>query len=104
MKNKKLLRIWIYKIGRKRLPVNKSTHVCSEHFVNASGCRLRPDEYPTLKLPVLSTTISVKQRKPPKERQPTTTNRAISGGKTELTSDVAVNTEPDWNAEISELK
>lgn len=39
------------------VPINKSTQVCSEHFVNAVGRQLHPDEYMSLKLLVLSTTI-----------------------------------------------
>ena len=31
--------------------------MCSEHFVNARGRTLRPDELPTVKLPVLSTKV-----------------------------------------------
>ena len=104
LKNKKLLRIWIHKIGRKKLPINKSTRICSEHFLNATGRRLRPDEYPSLKLPVLRTTISITQRKPPKERHSTDLSVITSDEAEELTCDVAVNTEPDWNTEISELK
>ena len=68
LKNKKLLRNWIHKIGRMKLPINASTRVCSDHFLNATGCRLHPDEYPSVKLPVLSTTVSTTQRKPPKEQ------------------------------------
>ena len=105
LKNKKLLRNWIHKIGRKKLPINASTRVCSDHFVNATGRRLRPDEYPSLKLPVLSTTVSTTQRKPPKERYSTNLNVINNSDEVEeLTRDVSVSTEPDWNTEISELK
>ena len=66
LKNKILLKIWIHKIGRKDLPINASTRICSDHFVNAAGRRLRPDEYPSVNLPVLSTTVcQPKPRKPP---------------------------------------
>ena len=68
LKKKQLLRNWIHKIGCKNLPINTSTRICSEHFVNATGRRLRPDEYPSVKLPVLSTAISTTQRKPSKEQ------------------------------------
>ena len=37
LKNKRLLKIWIHKIGRKDLPINSSTRICSDHFVNAAG-------------------------------------------------------------------
>ena len=66
LKNKRLLKIWIHKIGRKDLPINASTRICSDHFVNAAGRRLQPDEYPSVNLPVLSTTVcQPKPRKPP---------------------------------------
>ena len=105
LKNKKLLRNWIHKIGRKKLPINASTRVCSDHFVNATGRRLRPDEYPSLKLPVLSTTVSTTQRKPPKEQYSTNLNVINNSDEVEeLTRDVSVSTGPDWNTEISELK
>ena len=56
LKNKSLLKIWIHKIGRKNLPLNKNSCVCSEHF--PGGRRLLVnDEYPTLKLPKLSTQV-----------------------------------------------
>ena len=32
--------------------------MCSEHFANAQGRMLLPDEVPTIKLPVLSTKVS----------------------------------------------
>ena len=66
LKNKRLLKIWVHKIGRKVLPINTSTRICSDHFVNADGCRLCPDEYPLVNLPVLSTTVcQAKPQKPP---------------------------------------
>ena len=40
-------------IIRKNLPVNESTHVCSEHFVNSRDIKLRSDEVQTLNLPTL---------------------------------------------------
>ena len=43
---KKLLKVWVHKIGRKNLPLNNNTRVCSEDFVNAAKRSLRPDEYP----------------------------------------------------------
>ena len=53
----------------KNLPINCSTRVCSDHFVNAAGRLLRPDEYPSVNLPVLSiTTSQAKPRKPPAVR------------------------------------
>ena len=66
--NKRLLKIWVYKIGRTNLPVNANTRVCSNHFVSAAKRKLRPDEYPTLNLPNRSDTRSVTLRKAPKVR------------------------------------
>ena len=58
---------WIHRIGRKNLPLNSNTRVCSDHFVDAVGRLLRPDEIPLLRLPVLYTAVSkAKQRKPPR--------------------------------------
>ena len=84
LKRKKLLKIWIHKIGRKNLPINYSTRVCSDHFVNAAGRLLRPDEYPSVNLPVLSiTTSQAKPRKPPAVRivQPVDTSSNTSDGR-----------------------
>lgn len=66
---KKLLKVWVHKIGRKNLPLNNNTRVCSEHFVNSAQRRLRPDEYPSLKLPVLATSVTnPRKRKSPVKR------------------------------------
>ena len=58
--------MWVHKIGRKALPLNENTRVCSEHFENSVNRRLRADEYPTLKLPRLATgaTVVPKRRSP----------------------------------------
>lgn len=58
--------MWIHKIGRKHLPLNNVSCVCSDHFENARGRLLRQDEYSTLNLPCLTT--KVRQRKPPAKR------------------------------------
>ena len=66
---KKLLKVWVHKIGWKNLPLNNNTRVCSEHFVNSAKRRLRPDEYPSLKLPVLATSVTnPRKRKSPVKR------------------------------------
>ena len=67
LKKKKLLKTWVHKIRKKSLLlINYSTRDCSDHFVNATGHLLLPVEYPTVYLPVLSTTASqMKPRKPP---------------------------------------
>ena len=60
--NKKLLKVWTHKIGRKNLPVNASIRICSRHFVGSKGRKLRPDEYPTLNLLILPTQATQPQR------------------------------------------
>ena len=42
-------------IGRKNLPINNSTQVCSRHFVNSNGRKLRPNEIPSVNLLSLAT-------------------------------------------------
>ena len=58
-----MLRVWIHKIGRKNLPINNNSRVCSEHFVNSTNRRLRKDEYPTLRLPELPTQVTMPQER-----------------------------------------
>ena len=83
LQNKKLLKHWIHKIGRSNLPLNCSTRVCSRHFINAKGRKLRKDEVPSEHLPVLPTSATpIKRRKPPRERKALPqqqTEAAISG-------------------------
>ena len=68
LKNKSLLKIWIHKIGRKNLPLNDNSRVCSEHF--RGGRRLLVnDEYPTLKLPKLSTQVVLPSKRSPRTRR-----------------------------------
>ena len=51
------------------LSVNAHTHVCSEHFVEANGRLLRPDEVPSLYLPAPITSLMKRNlRKEPKQR------------------------------------
>ena len=50
LENKTLLRTWIHKIGRKNLPLNNNSRVCSAHIICSTGRYLRPKEYPTLNL------------------------------------------------------
>ena len=57
-RNKKVLKQWVHNIGRAQLAINDSTRVCSEHFVDSRGRKLRPDEVPTLNLPLLTTNVS----------------------------------------------
>ena len=67
--NKKLLKLWIHKIGRKDLHVSASTRICSRHFVSSKGRKLQPNEYPTLNLSTLPTqVIKPRKRKSPRKR------------------------------------
>ena len=69
LRNKALLKVWIHRIGRKNLPLNSNSRVCSDHFVNSVGRNLRKDDFPSVHLPILPTTVTYKQqRKPPVER------------------------------------
>ena len=66
LKRKQLLKQWVHAIGRKNLPVNSHTRVCSDHFVKANGRLLRLDEVPSLGL--LGSVGPKISRKPPKDR------------------------------------
>ena len=65
LKNKKLLKQWIHKIGRAHLLINESTRISCEHFVNSKGRLLRSDEVPSQKLPVLPTRVLSPPRRRP---------------------------------------
>ena len=54
-RDKNVLKQWVHKIGRAQLAISESTRVYCEHFVNSRGRKIRPDEVPTLNLPVLPT-------------------------------------------------
>ena len=68
LKIKSILKQWVHRIGRKNLPINYYTRVCSSHFVQAAGRRLQPDEVPSLNLLVLTSVARSTPRRPPKER------------------------------------
>ena len=51
----------------KKPSLNNNSRVCSALFVSSTERYLRPDEYPTLNLPVLTTPI--RKRKSPKQRK-----------------------------------
>ena len=68
LNNKPSLKTWIHKIGRKNLLLNANTRICSNHFVSAAKRKLRPDEFPTLGLPVRSHVTITKPRRPPTVR------------------------------------
>ena len=63
-----ILKQWVHAIGRKNLPINNSTRICSVHFINVTGRKLRPDEVPSKNLPLRSITVKRTSRKPPKDR------------------------------------
>ena len=70
LKNKGLLKIWIHKIGRKNLPLNDNSRVCSAHFDNSAGRLLRSDAFPTINLPAITTPL--RKRKLPADRRKNT--------------------------------
>lgn len=101
-----LLKQWIHKIGRENLPILDSTRVCSEHFINSKGRKLRPDEYPTLKLPLLPMKVSA----PPPRREllrhdlPVKKRKCNSEAESEiLYCDAQTNTELTW-LEIEDME
>ena len=114
-KNKPLLKVWVHKIGRKKLPINDSSRVYSDHFVNSVGRLQRKDEHPTIKLHTLPTQVIYKPRKPPKERYIAATLSEFEQSSSDehevvTISDASINTDITGNdiealkIEISELK
>lgn len=108
LRDKKLLKLWIHRIGRTNLPVNGSTKVCSCHFQNATGRRLRPDESPSVNLPKPSTPGA--SRRPPRARsllpQCKTTAAVPMKDASPTSKDVAVNTEVlghSWDVKVIAL-
>ena len=70
LQKKRLLKIWMHKIGRKILPLTTSTRICSRHFVDSKHQKFRPDEYPTLNLLKLQTQVTQPhKRKSPKKKE-----------------------------------
>ena len=63
-KRKKILKVWIHRIGWKNLRLNNNTTVCSNHFVNSVRRWLRKDDVPMLNLPVLPTSATAKRNSP----------------------------------------
>ncbi len=114
LKNKRLLKVWIHKIGRKNLPLNDNSHICSAHFHNCAGRCLRTDEYPSVNLPNITTAL--RQRKSPLERICKETNLSdseeseVSSSDITPTADIAVQTAESMSsfsqlqAEVTELK
>ena len=52
-------------IGRENLPINDSTRVCSRHFINSKGRKLRPSEIPSVNLPSLAICVVVSSPRRP---------------------------------------
>ena len=101
-----LLKQWIHKIGRENIPILDSTRVCSEHFINSTGRKLRPDEYPTLKLPVLPTQVSVPPPRRELVRHDLPAKKRKDDGEVEskvVYCDAQTNTELTW-LEIEDMK
>ena len=97
LKRKKILKEWVHKIGRKYLPLNESTRVCSEHFVKSTGRMLRPDEVPTENLPTLRTKVTLPAPRRLLVRHATEEKRLESEPRTDLVlptcKDASVNTD-----------
>ena len=68
LQNQRLLKLWIHQIGRTNLPVNGSTRICSRHFQNATGRKLRTDEAPSERLP--KSVRAAPSRRSPRVRRP----------------------------------
>ena len=73
---------------QKNLPLNSHSRVCSDHFVNSSGLLLRNKEFSTGNLPTLPTQVTLRPRKPPRQRYLTSNcghcNDSESGYNSEL--------------------
>ena len=107
LSNKVLLKRWIHQIGRKNLPINASSRVCSKHFINSHFRLLRPDEYPTQNLPQLPTHVSVPTPRRPLVRRGCTqmeneTRREEAAGCCNV-KEIGVNTEDTDSEEMVKL-
>ena len=71
LSNKALLKRWIHQIGMKNLPINSSSRVCSRHFKNSHGRKLRCGEYPSESLPQLATRVATPTPRRPLVRRHT---------------------------------
>ena len=99
LSSKNLMKIWIHKIGRKKLTLTKLTRVCSRHFVNSKNRKLRCDEYPTLNLPKLSTHVSQpRKRRLPKKRE------VIPVERMESSTDRDEDSEEDSDASVESIR
>ena len=95
LKNKTLLKKWLHQIGRKNVPLNNNSRVCSKHFKQSHKRILRGDEFPTENLPTQVSTPT--PRGPLVHHQLFTEKREENDGDDERkTHDAGVNTDlPD---------
>ena len=103
LRNKSLLKVWIHKIGRKNLPLNSNSRVCSAHFVKSAGRCLAPGEYPTLHLLIITT--PVRKRKSPVKRELTPLQSAshiLCDESDALPVDIGVQTDDAWQKREAE--
>ena len=82
LSNKPLLKQWIHVIGRKNLPINPNSRVCSRHFKKSHGRKIRSDEVPSENLPSLPTraTTSTPRRTIVRHIKPRWLDRNAEGG------------------------
>ena len=106
--NKGLLKQWLHQIGRKNVPLNRNSRVCSKHFKKSHWRKLQLDEYPTENLPQLATQVSTSTPRRPLVRRLFTENKGDDDDGESIqqlpTQDVGVNTDGDQEAEKSELE
>ena len=103
--NKALLKKWLHYIGRKTVPLNRNSRVCSRHFKNSHKRKLRLDEYLTENLLKLATRLTPSTPRRPLVRRQTVVESDDEAGeddgvKLPLTRDVGVNTERDVFEEL----
>ena len=111
LKRKEVLKIWVHTIGRKSVPINGSTRVCSDHFVNVTGRLLRPDQYPMVNLPVLHiTTSQAKPRKllavravQPVDTSPNASDEEESSEEMSIMADAEIQVSDDSKNVLAEL-
>ena len=108
LKNKTLLKKWLHQIGRKNVPLNNNSRVCSKHFKQSHKRLLRCDEYPTENLPQLATRISTPTpRRPLIRRELFTKERTKDDGvesDENKTKDVGINTDLQVLEKIEQLE
>ena len=105
LKNKTLLKQWVHQIGRKNVPLNNNSRVCSMHFKQSHKRILCCDEYPTENLPQLATRISTPTPRRPLVRRSLneTTKKDENGDDESKIQDIGVNTDVPLE-EIEKIK